>query len=251
MRTFRVVTSQHKPYYDLIGRDCIETFLKYWPEEVSIELWAENFVPDIENPRLIVKDWNKINPRFDDFVSLIESKTTDPKILGRKKFWMKGHVVLSAMEECTEDVFIWLDSDVVTHKNISMKYLNQLIPENYLAVDIPAGGKGRGKEAETGFFGLNMRHPLADKVIKYYKMCHTTDEMLRVNRNLETAVWWNAVEKMRKKGTPVNDLVTSKDHLMPFMYTELSEYMRHWVAPSNKNSYSRGNRTKTSEEFIE
>ena len=60
MRTFRVVTSQHRPYYDLIGKDCIKTFLEFWPKEISIELWAEGFVPDIEDPRLIVKDYNKV-----------------------------------------------------------------------------------------------------------------------------------------------------------------------------------------------
>lgn len=247
MTTYRVVTSQHKPYYDLIGRDCIKTFLEFWPEEISIELWAENFIPDIEDPRLIVKDWNKINPRFNNFVSLIESKTTDPKILGRKKFWMKGHVVLSAMEECESDIFIWLDSDVITHKKIPLDYFKKIIPENYLAVDIPAGGKGRNKEAETGFFALNMKHPLAGKVIKYYKTCHITEEILNVNRNLETAVWWNAMEKQRSNGALVNHLHASKDHLMPFMYTELAEYMRHWVAPSNKGAYSRGG-LKTNEE---
>lgn len=249
MRTYRVVTSQHRPYYDLIGRDCIETFLRYWPEEISLELWAENFTPDIQDTRLIIKDWNKINPRFNNFVSLIESKTSNPKILGRKKFWMKGHVVLTAMEECTSDVFIWLDSDVITHNYISINYLEKLIPSDYLAVDVPAGGKGKNKEAETGFFGLNMKHPLADKVLKYYRSCHTTDEILRVNRNLETAVWWNAVEKQRSKGVLINHLHTSKDHLMPFMYTELAEYMRHWVAPSNKSSYSRGNQLTNEEKY--
>lgn len=241
MRTFCVVTSQHKPYYDLIGRDCIESFLKYWPEEISIELWAENFIPDIIHPRLIIKDWNKINPRFNNFVSLIESKTSNPKVLSRKKFWMKGHVVLTAMEECESDVFIWLDSDIVTHSDLPLSYIEQLIPENFLAVDIPAGGKGKGKEVESGFFGLNLNHPDSTEVISYYRDCHTTDMILNVNRNLETAVWWNSVEKQRKNGAQVNHLKSTKDLLMPFMYTELSQYMRHWVSPKNKSAYGKGN----------
>lgn len=240
MRTFRVVTSQHKPYYDLIGKDCIKSFLNFWPKEISLELWAENFNPDIEDSRLIIKDWNKINPRFNNFVSLIESKTSNPKILGRKKFWMKGHVVLSAMEECRSDVFIWLDSDVITHNYITLEYLNSLIPENYLSVDIPAGGKGKDKEAETGFFALNLKHKFKDYVINYYKECHTTEKILTINRNLETAVWWNAIVECEKHGAQTNHLFSSKDHLMPFMYTELAKYMRHWVAPSNKGAYSKG-----------
>jgi hypothetical protein len=241
MRTFRVVTSQHKPYYDLIGRDCIESFLKYWPEEISIELWAENFIPDIDHPRLIIKDWNKINPRFNNFVTLIESKTSNPKVLSRKKFWMKGHVVLTAMEECESDIFMWLDSDIVTHSYLPLSYIENLIPENFLAVDIPAGGKGKDKEVESGFFGLNLNHRASTEVISYYRDCHTTDMILNVNRNLETAVWWNTIEEQRKKGAYVNHLKSTKDLLMPFMYTELAEYMRHWVSTKNKSAYSKGN----------
>jgi hypothetical protein len=65
-----------------------------------MELWAENFVPDIEDPRLIVKDWNQINPRFDEFVSLIESITDNwkitnqPNILYEAGTWGPGDTVL-------------------------------------------------------------------------------------------------------------------------------------------------------------
>jgi len=249
MRTFRVVTSQHKPYYDLIGRDCIESFLKYWPENISMELWAENFVPDIEDPRLVIKDWNRINPRFDNFVALVESLTDNPKVLSRKKFWMKGHVVLSAMEECDSDVFIWLDSDVITHKHIPLGYLDNLIPRDILSVDIPAGGKAKNREAETGFFALNLRHKMSQSVIDYYRHCHTTDEILRVNRNLETAVWWNAIMNCERRGAATNHLASKVDSLVPFMHTEIAEYMRHWVTPSNKTAYGSGRRDRTEEEL--
>jgi hypothetical protein len=214
-----------------------------------MELWAENFVPDIEDPRLIIKDWNQINPRFDEFVALIESITDNPKVLARKKFWMKGHVVLSAMEECDSDVFVWLDSDVITHKHIPLDYLDNLIPRDTLSVDIPAGGKAKNREAETGFFALNLRHKMSQSVIDYYRHCHTTDEILRVNRNLETAVWWNAIANCGRRGAVTNHLVSKVDSLIPFMHTEIAEYMRHWVAPSNKNAYSRGHRDKTGEEL--
>lgn len=248
MRTFRVVTSQHKPYYDLIGKDCIESFLKFWPEEISIEVWAEDFIPDIEHPRLIVKDWNKINPRFNNFVSHIESITQEKKALSRKKFWMKGHVVLSAMEECNSDVFIWLDSDVITHDYIPLSFIEELIPETHLSVDIPAGGKAKDLEAETGFFALNLKHPLSVEVIDYYRLCHTTDMILSVNRYLETAVWWNAIKKAEQHGAKTTHLKIKKDLLVPMMHTKLAQYMRHWVAKANKAAYRSG-AVKTQQEY--
>lgn len=248
MRTFTVVTSQHKPYYDLIGKDCIRTFLTHWPNNFKLDLWAENFTPDIVDDRLVIKDFNKINPRFDNFVKLIESTNPSQKVMARKKFWLKGHVILTALEECTTDIFIWIDSDVLTHNDIPANFFEKLIPEDTLCVDIPAGGKVRGKEVESGFFALNMRHPSAKSVIDYYKMCHTTEEILKVNRNLETAVWWNAVEFERKKGAKVNHLATSEDSITPFMYTELKNYLRHWVTTHNKSAYSKGERSKIEQE---
>lgn len=248
MRTFKVVTSQHKPYYDMIGRDCILSFLKYWPEEISIELWAEGFTPEFEDPRLIIKDFNKVNPRFTNFEKLMFSATDNHKVLSKRTFWLKGHVVLTALEEFNHDVFVWLDSDVITHSKITLDYLNKLIPENCLSVDVPAGGKGRDKEAETGFIALNCKHPLKDVVIDYYRDYHTSLKMLETARYMETSVWWEGVRSAEKQGAITNHLKSDIDHLMPFMHTELAKYMRHWVAPTNKSQYAKGEKEKTQEE---
>jgi hypothetical protein len=232
----------------MIGKDCIETFLTYWPEEVSLELWAEGFIPDIAHPRLIIKDFDKINPRFENFKNLMFSQTTSDKVLSKKTFWLKGHVVLTAFEEFDADVFIWIDSDVITHAPITLEYLDTLVSEDCLSVDVPAGGKGKDKEAETGFFGLNFKHPLKDQVIEYYRDYHTSLKMLDTARYMETSVWWEAVKRAKNQGATVNHLTTTKDLLMPFMYTDLAKYMRHWVALDNKSQYVNGNKEKTKEE---
>jgi len=244
MRSITVTTSQHEDYYNLIGKDCIETFLKYWPKNIKLDLWAEKFVPNISDPRLIIKDFEKINPRFENFVNLIKSKTDNSKILSRQKFWLKGHVVLTAMENCTSDIFLWIDSDVITHNYIPQTFFDNILPKDFLCVDIPAGGKVKGKEVESGFFALNMKHPSASNVIEYYKECHTTDKILNVNRHLETAVWWNAVERERANGVKVNHLPTSIDSITPFMHTELKDYLSHWVTGVNKSAYNKGEREK-------
>lgn len=248
MRSIRVVTSQHRPYYDLIGKDCINTFLQYWPEKIKMELWAENFQPEEVSDRLIIKDFNKINPRFEDFARLVQKHTSNPKVLCRKKFWMKGHVVLTAMEECNEDIFLWLDSDVVTLKEIPLDFFYNLMDEETLSVDIPAGGKAKFKEAETGFFMLNMKHPLKDIVIDYYRKAHTSLEILNCNRFMETGAWTNGVKLAEQQGAKTNHLSASINHITPFMHTELKEYMRHWVDPKNKALYANGE-SVTKEEY--
>lgn len=249
MRSFRVVTSQNLDYYNMIGKDCIKSFLQHWPKDISIELWAENFSPDITDHRLIVKDWNKINPRFNDFVALIESTTDNSKVLSRKKFWMKAHVIISALEEFNNDLFIWLDSDVITNNNIPLEYLENLCPSDVLSMVIPAGGKAKDKEIESGFFILNNKHSDFLEFLKFYKEAHTTLKILDMNRYLETSVFWEGLKFLENKNNTKNNyLKIEKDIRVPFMYTELANYMRHWVCPDNKERYINGHREKIIQE---
>ena len=254
MRTYRVVTSQHEPYYNQIGKDCITSFLEYWPDNISIELWAEGFTPDIDDPRLIVKDFEKVRNDLDNFLELIYPHVPhDPNgkdLFSRYKFsWMKGHVITAALQECEQDVFIWLDSDVITNKQIPLQFFENLLPEDTLSVDIPAGGKVKGKEAETGFFMLNMNDPNITFVKDYFKKCHNTLEILQVSRRLDTGVWWNATHGAEKLGSKLKHLATAVDSIIPFMHTELKQYLRHWVTKSNKSNYEKGN-TVTIEETL-
>jgi hypothetical protein len=253
MRTFRVITSQNQAYYERIGKDSILSFLEYWPKNITMELWAEGFIPDIEDDRLIIKDFFKVQPRLQNFLTLIEphiKASPSPRVWKKfQSFWLKGHVTLTALEEFEQDIFIWLDSDVITHKTIPLEYLENLIPEDVLSVDVPAAGKVKGKEAETGFLMLNMKHPLKDVVINYYRTCHTTTKIMNVSRYLETGVWWNGVTKAEKLGAKVKHLKINVDSIVPFMSTELAEYLRHWVTKKNKGMYVAGERSKTMEEL--
>jgi len=252
MRSIKVVTSQHKPYYKKIGRDCILSFLKHWPKEVKIELWAEGFVPDIQDERLIIKDFDQVQPRLDNFLNLIYPHVPhnpEKNIFAKfRPFWIKGHVILTAMESFDSDIFLWLDSDVTTHKDIPLNLLYDLLPENVLSLDIPAGGKVKGKEAETGFLMLNMKHPMKDLVIDYYRESHTTLKILEASRRLETGVWWDAVHLAESQGAEIKHLNTAIDSIIPFMSTELAEYLRHWVTKQNKKHYATGHKDKTLEE---
>ena len=46
-----IITSFNQRYYDLIGKDCVDTWLKYWPKELTLTCYVEEFrLP--EHPRL-------------------------------------------------------------------------------------------------------------------------------------------------------------------------------------------------------
>ena len=229
MRKFRAVTSQNKHYYDLIGRDCILTFLEHWPRSVDLELWAEGFVPDIQDPRLIIRAFDSVKQNLDPWYQGLLQSRPQGRHVTAYKFYLKAHVVLEAWREFDADVFVWLDSDILTRRTIPFDFLDRLCPEDCLAVDVPHGGKGWQREADTGLFMLNMRHPGKDAVIDHYREYHTTDKIFDTYRNIETSVWWTAVETQRKAGHKVNHLTITWGEPDSFKTTVLENYMTHYI----------------------
>lgn len=236
MRTFKVITSQHKPYYDSIGKHSIESFLKNWPTNISLELYAEEFSPDIADPRLIVNPMPQVLKKWQNYIDLRET-TKKTKMA---KFWLKSFVKIDAMHSTNHDILIWLDSDVITHKSITVEYLESLIPEDTLLCDIPALGKLKNKESETGFCMLNTKHKNFNNFLNYYESFYQTKEgTSRLPRDIDSSVWWAARQQVVLEGAKVNGLVSTIDSHVPFMGTCLKEYMRHWVTKSNKLAYQK------------
>ena len=137
MKSIKVITSQHKPYYDSIGKHCITSFLEFWPKEIKLELYAEEFDPDITDDRLVVNRMNSVLDTWQQYIDLREA-TKKTKMA---KFWLKSFVKIHAMENTSEDILIWLDSDVITHNTINTAYLESLLPYDHLLCDIPSLGK--------------------------------------------------------------------------------------------------------------
>jgi len=241
MRDFRVVTSQNKNYYDMIGRDCIMSFLQYWPSSVRLELYAEGFRPDINDSRLILRDFQPVDANVTEFYGMLLEKYPTGRHVRARKFYLKAHVVLQAWQEFQGDVFVWLDSDIITQRKIPLDFLENLCAPDCLAMDVPHGGKGWQREADTGLFMLNMRHTAAPAVIDHYREYHTTTKIMQAYRNIETSVWWTAVENQRRAGHRVNHLTITYGEPDSFRTTVLQQYMTHYIS-THKHSRTKPQR---------
>lgn len=245
MRTIKVITSQHRPYYDSIGKHCIQSFLDNWPQDISLELYAEEFTPEISSPRLIVNSMNNVINTWHNYVELRET-TIKTKMA---KFWLKSFVTIDALKNTQEDILIWLDSDVITHTPITYEYLESLLPPDTLLCDIPAHGKLENKESETGFCMINMKHPLVNDFIREYESYYLTREGTgKLPRDIDSSVWWAARKTLVSRGAKVNGLRSTINSHVPFMGTCLKDFMRHWVTKSNKAAFEKGLSTVTYEE---
>ena len=103
----QVITSFNQLYYDLIGRDSVDSFLEYWPRELDLTCYVEQFrMP--AHARVHQIDFSQLDPDYERYqldTSLNQSM---------KKFAKKAYSVMHAMHYSTAEWIVWLDADVIT-----------------------------------------------------------------------------------------------------------------------------------------
>lgn len=168
---YTVVTTFHQAGYEQYGRRMIETFLKNWPTEVNLYVYAENCHVSESASNLIVKNLHEASP---DLVKFKETWKNVPKANGdvsndpirsRRKdsgkgfkwhavrFAHKVYSIFACARETDTDILIWMDADTICHSPISINDLNRMIPDNK---DLCYLGR-KGKYSECGLYSLNLK----------------------------------------------------------------------------------------------
>lgn len=230
-----VITSFHKPYYDLIGKDCIDTFQLHWPKEVSLTCYVENFeLPD----NLKIKQIS-----FDDFdhdYFEFQNRNYSGNV---KKFAKKAFSFIHAMENSKADRIIWLDADVLTVKKIPYQFLKDCLPDSVLSTqmgvtytDSKDGRTGKWYVPETGFFAVNTRHPMFDKFKKKYKKIYVDGSFEGLRRWYDNDVYGHVLTSLKAE---TFDLCKKfeKEYKTPMKHTILNEYLVHYKAKHSKVWY--------------
>lgn len=166
-----VVTTFHQAGYETYGRRMIETFLKNWPSDVTLYVYAEDCVVAESAPNLIVKDLHTASPQLVAFkkrwknVPKANGDVSDDPVRSQRKdagkgfkwhavrFAHKVYSIFACVRECNSDILLWIDADTVCHSPITMKDIERLCPVDR---DICFLGR-RGKYTECGLYAMNLR----------------------------------------------------------------------------------------------
>ena len=234
-----VITSFDKRYYDLIGKESVDSWMKYWPSDMILTCYVEGFrLP--EHPRLKQISFDELSASYFEFQESAENDRV-------KLFAKKAYSIIHAMENSTADRIIWMDADVITHKNLSLDFLKSLCPDNTLTSFMGVWHhKIRGDtasklmfSAETGFFVLNTNHPLfkdfANRYREYYDN-HITDGLRRF---YDGEVFGAVTEEFKNKAV-INDLCSAflKPYKTPIRHTILGEFLSHYKSKGLKDSFA-------------
>jgi len=180
--TFTVVTTFHNKGYETYGRRMIETFLKNWPSDVNLIVYAEDCTVTETAPNLIVRDLNQVEeltafknkwrgiPKANGDVSAdpVRSKRKDAG-KGFKwdavRFAHKVYSIFDCAKRSNSDTLIWMDADSICHSPIAIENLQKMIP-----LDIELGYLGRnGKYSECGLYSLNLKSLQIQEFLKEFQ----------------------------------------------------------------------------------
>ena len=230
-----IITSFNQRYYDLIGKDCVDTWLKYWPKELTLTCYVEEFrLPD--HPRLKQISFDVFEPEYYEFQS-----TSNKQV---QKFAKKAWSFIHAMENSTADRIVWLDADVLSVEHLPLELLQNILPSNVLSTHLGVtyttakdGSPGRWFVPETGFFAVNTHHQQFKEFASEYKRHYVERDNSMLRRFYDNDVYGYVFEKLKAPG---NDLCKdfTKGYKTPLRHTVLGPYIEHYKAKHSKHLFS-------------
>jgi hypothetical protein len=144
VRTVEVATTYNQKYYDIIGKQMVESFVKHWPKHVKLHVYWQEAEPEIMEDNIVYHELYKVQPQLKQWVD----QHTDKKFHG----WRDDR-----NKHSTADILLYSDADTLYHAEPDLDYLSDISPADSLCTffDRP---KFRD---ETGFYMHNPRHPRA------------------------------------------------------------------------------------------
>lgn len=233
-----VITSFNKSYYDLIGKECVDTWLKHWPESMTLTCYVEEFSLD-PRPRIKQIDFSQLGVDYETF-----QQTADKQV---GKFAKKAWSFIHAMQHTQADRLIWLDADVITLQDMDMELLMSLMPDNALATHLGVtyyttkeGFPGQWFVPETGFYAVNPGHIKFPEFRDEYSRRYLERDERGLRRFYDNDVYGAAIQATDAHCVDLcRDF--AKKYKTPLPHSVLGPYLHHWKAKHSKMTFAAQN----------
>lgn len=231
MKTFACVTTFNESYYNDIAYAMIKTYKKFWPKNINLYAYIENFSLPVNALASNVKQYDiheKCDPNLQNILDWRGNHFT-------RGFLYKTYSIIHAAKNIKEDVLIYLDADSITYNHITETFLESLLPSNalasYMGVTMHKGNKE--ENAETCIFLLDKTHAGFQNFINHYEDIYESRDIGDKNRFSKPHDTWaftECVQRAKTQGHYVHDLNPARKSQSPLKKTVLGEYFRHFKA---------------------
>lgn len=226
-----VITSFDQRYYDIIGHACVESWLEYWPKDLTLTCYVENMTLP-EQARIRQIPFSELGAGYEQFQQSDENDRT-------KTFAKKAYSVIHAFENSTADLIIWLDADVVTKQALPKELLTTLCSETQLAAFMSVEHDG-WFSAETGIFAVNARHHAFKPFASRYRERYDNHIKHDLRRFYDGEVFGAVVKEFSRAPykAGMNDLCVNIKGRTPLKFIELGGYLHHHKSKHAKADFA-------------
>jgi len=236
----QIITSFNQLYYDLIGRDSVDSFLKHWPADLNLTCYVEECqIPAHERINQI--DFSQLESDY--FQYQLDTELNQ----SMKKFAKKAYSFMHAMNTSTAEWIVWLDADVLTIKSLPIELLQRVLRPDHLAMYMgvtyltdKSGNPGNWLVPETGVFAVNTHHEDFAVFRAEYCRRYNQRDYADLRRYYDNDVFGAAL--LATPNAAVLDLCAGfrKSYKTPLRHTVLGDHLVHYKAKHSKAEYVQG-----------
>lgn len=223
-----VVTSFNEEGFSRYGKDCIESFKKYWPDSVRLVVFYEGD----EFPFTEGITWRPIEEvaHYKDFFDSLRFPIQHG-IVGQKydinfdaRMGRKTLIQAHALDLYGGKVF-WLDADSITHSPVPESFLDDCLPDDQFCCFLSRDG---WYYTESGFIGFNADHPICWRFINSYVGIFMSGVFLTLP-GWHDCFAFDAIRSITPEKHAFNNLAAGlpEGTMHPFVNSVLGTYMDH------------------------
>lgn len=230
------------------GHRMVTSFANWWPKDVKLDLYCENFKPSM--PDLVghvkILDLFKETPQLKTFLEKYDSEKNRGYRDGQRDFRLnaitfafKVFAQCHAIRNTSADRLIWIDADTRTFDKPKIKALEDMIKNNELCAYIgrkPGTGKARLPFSETGFIQYNLKCPAIQKFAEEFERSYVSGDIFDYEYQVDCFTFDVARRKIEKQENVQSyDLNVDFGKKHPFVNTVLGSFMDHLKGDERKN----------------
>ena len=232
------VTEMDRKIYDETGKRFIETFLEYWPKEITLHVYLDEEGIPFDCPfdnRIELHRLANDCPDIDTLKKRLKGYEPKDYTKDAVRFAHKSFPVMHATTTLGADKVFWIDADVVTFKDIPMAVLLSWLPDDVYTCCLKRVGY-----SECGFVGYNASQPVNAVFMAAWRNLYMSGAFRNLEQYHDCIMYdmLRGVLGVRAKNLSPKEMHTKTDSLHPFIFGPLGEYMDHLKGNRKKIGHS-------------
>lgn len=232
-RNFKVITTMNKAGYEKYGRKMIDSWHRYWPHYMYLDVYVEGFeLPEKNWAGINELDLVELNPELAEFKERHSNRPDqqNPQELahGAVRFSHKSFAVIHACLNNPDTVIIWLDADTVTHNVVTSQFLEDLLPEEAYTSYL-----GRQNNyTECGFVMYDTSNPFNEQFMMMWKSLYVSDQIFELPQWHDCMAYDAVRAHLEQKGMRTYNITPDgKNYDHVFINSPLGTVMDHLKGP--------------------